>query len=187
MEVNMAVRFRLGSYTPVEGDPLGRSSVGFFPRMTEEEAWEAGRGCWKMSAEKLPRVRFALVVAEGAVRAVAEVMDFTAHGDRVALEGSLLGAGHPMYDAYIGQPDPVDNGSMNPVGYVALPEEQQFLMRACACGCGATSERDFLPGHETRAIMDRVREHFDGNPLKFVQWIDNTLASAAIVSGRQPS
>ncbi|HEU0086309.1 MAG TPA: hypothetical protein VFQ77_01425 [Pseudonocardiaceae bacterium] len=51
------------------------------------------------------------------------------------------------------------------------------------CGCGSTSERDFLPGHETRAIMERVREHFDGSPLKFIQWVDATLAGAAIVSG----
>jgi hypothetical protein len=71
---------------------------------------------------------------------------------------------------------------MNPVGYVALPEEQQFLQRPCACGCRSTSERDFLPGHETRAIMARVREHFDGSPLKFIQWIDTTLADTAAVS-----
>ncbi len=33
-------------------------------------------------------------------------------------------------DAYLGQPDPVDNNSQNPIGYPELPEELPFLHRA---------------------------------------------------------
>jgi hypothetical protein len=106
------------------------------------------------------------------------------HGDRLALEGSVLSSGHPVYDAWIGQPDPVETGSQNPVGYCELPQEKPFLERPCACGCGAVTERDFLPGHDVRAMQARVREHFGGSPLRFIRWVDDLLASSAIVSGR---
>jgi hypothetical protein len=33
-----------------------------------------------------------------------------------------------------------------------------------------------VPGYDVRAIRARVREHFDGSPLKFIQWIDRALA-----------
>ncbi|WP_158893373.1 hypothetical protein [Amycolatopsis anabasis] len=81
----------------------------------------------------------------------------------------------------------MDTGSNQPVGYCELPEEKPFLYRACGCGCGETSDRDFLPGHEVRAMQARVREHFDGSPLKFIEWVDATLDSAAAVSGRNPA
>lgn len=173
----MAVRLKLGNYETVQGDPLGREYVGYFPRMTEMEAWEAGRGTWKMAIDKANRQRFALIVGEGLVRAVGEVTAVTIHGDRVALEGKPLSAGHAVYDAYIGKPDPVANGSQNPVGYCELPEEKAFVLRPCACECGEKSDRDFLPGHDVRAIQARVRAHFGSSPLKFIQWVDATLAS----------
>jgi hypothetical protein len=174
----MAVRFKLGEYRSTNGDdPLGRPHVGYFPRMTEQEAWDAGRGVWKMNRQRAARQKFSLIVGEGQVRAIGEVTGFrpTDDGDRVELVGHLLEAGHPVYDAYMGQPDPIDNGSQNPVAYVDLPEEAAFLIRACGCGCGEESERDFLPGHDVRAIQDRVREYFAGNPLAFINWLDTTL------------
>jgi len=180
----MAVRLKLGSYEPVEADPLNRSSIGFFPRMTEAEAWEAGRGVWKMSTDKATRQKFALIVAEGQVRAVGEITGFTVHGDRIALEGHPLAEGHPVHDAYLGQPDPLTTGSQNPVGYCELPEEQQFIQRACGCGCGETSDRDFLPGHDVRAMQQRVRAYFDASPRKFLRWVDSQLATAASFGGR---
>ena len=182
----MAIRLKLGSYEPVQSDPLERSHVGYFPRMTEQEAWEAGRGVWKMNADKASRQRFALITSEGLVRAVGEVNSVSVHttvsGDRVALEGHALVEGHPVRDAYIAQPDPVVNGSQNPVGYCELPEEEQFLYQPCACGCGEVSDRDFLPGHDVRAIQARVRQHFDGSPLKFMQWVDEALTDPAMHS-----
>jgi hypothetical protein len=180
----MAVRFKIGGYETVEADPLGRSFIGYFPRMTEDEAWEAGRGIWKMNKEKAARQRFAFVVGEGVVRAIGEVTGYTEHatpasGIRIALEGHLLPEGHPIREAYLGKPDPVVNGSQNPVGYCELPEEQPYLQRPCACGCGETSDRDFLPGHDVRAIQQRVRDHFDGSPLKLIEWIDQHRAVRA--------
>ncbi|UKD50787.1 hypothetical protein L3Q65_00390 (plasmid) [Amycolatopsis sp. FU40] len=180
----MAVRLKLGSYEPVESDPLDRSSIGYFPRMTEAEAWEAGRGVWRMSTEKIGRQKFALIVAEGRVRAVGEITGFTVHDDRVALEGRPLAEGHPVRDAYLGKKDPVATGSQNPVGYCDLPEEQQFVQRACGCGCGQLSDRDFLPGHDVRAMQQYVRTYFDASPRKFLDWVDGQLTAAASLGGR---
>ena len=45
----MAIRIALGDYQTVTDDPLGRDYIGYFPRMTEEETWQAGRGVWKMN------------------------------------------------------------------------------------------------------------------------------------------
>jgi hypothetical protein len=56
-----------------------------------------------------------------------------------------------------------------PVAYLALAGEAQFRVRQCARGCAETGERDFLPGHEIRAIQARIRAHFGGSPLRFIQ------------------
>jgi hypothetical protein len=173
----MAVRFKLGNYETTRDDLLGRVFTGYFPRMTESEAWDAGRGVWRMSAARAAREKFALIVGEGLVRAVGQVTGFAVHGDRIELLGHVLGEGHPVRDAYLGKPDPVETGSQNPVGYCDLPEEQQFILNPCHCGCGQDTDRDFLPGHDVRAMQARVRQHFGGSPLAFIQWIDAQLAS----------
>lgn len=175
----MALRLKLGAYEPCTTDVLGRPFIGYFPRMTEQEAWDAGRGVWKLNAEKATRQRFALIVGEGLVRAVGEISGITAYGDRVALDGASLPSGHPIRDRYLDTPDPVVNGSQNPVGYCELPGEADYLVRPCACGCGETGERDFRPGHDIRAIQSRVRAHFGGSPLALVTWIDERLAKEA--------
>jgi len=173
----MAIRIKLGDYQRVTGDALHRDYIGYFPRMTQDEAWGSGRGVWKMNRERAARERFALIIGEGTVRAAAEITGIVDAEDRVALDGQLLKPGHPIYDTYFGAPDPVSNGSQNPIAYCELPEEAQFRLRQCACGCGETGERDFLPGHEIRAIQARIRAHFGGSPLRFIQWLDAQVAS----------
>ncbi|MET8848461.1 hypothetical protein [Amycolatopsis sp. NPDC004625] len=150
--------------------------------MSEQEAWEAGRAFWKMNPEKVTRQRFALIVAEGVVRAVVEITGHTRHDDRLALDGTVLEPGHPLYD-YVGKPDPVETGSQNPVGYTELPEEAQFLYRPCGCGCGETTDRDFLPGHDVRAMQDRVRTYFGASPLRFIEWVDSKITEDAHAGG----
>lgn len=175
----MAVRLKLGNYETVQGDPLGRAHIGYFPRMTESEAWEAGRGVWRMNADKVSRNKFALIVGEGIVRATGQITGFSVHGERIALEGHLLAEGHPVRQAYLGRPDPVDTGSQNPVGYRDLPEEREFLIGPCHCGCGQSTDRDFLPGHDVRAMQARVRGHFNGSALQFIEWVDAALAGTS--------
>ena len=99
----------------------------------------------------------------GKVLTVAEVEGLTQHGDRFALEGHPLAAGHPLHDAYIGRPDPLANQSQNSVTYGSLPEEGPLLIRPCACGCGQETARDFAQGHDMKAVQQRVREHFGGS------------------------
>ncbi|BAD60547.1 hypothetical protein [Nocardia farcinica] len=168
----MAVRFKLGYYSPLTDDPLNRDYVGYFPRMTEEEAWTAGRGVWKANKERLSREKFALIIGDSRVCAVAEIRGVSVYEDRVAVDGEALGEGHPVRDAWIGKPDPVVNASQNPVGYCDLPEEAEFRERPCGCGCGEISTRDFLPGHDVRAFQDRVRRMFAGSALEFFRWVD---------------
>ncbi|MEU7632495.1 hypothetical protein AB0C34_21290 [Nocardia sp. NPDC049220] len=168
----MAVRFKLGYYSPVTDDPLNRDYVGYFPRMTEEEAWTAGRGVWKVNKERLSREKFALIIGDGQVCAVAEIHGVSVYEDRVAVDGEVLTEGHPVRDEWIGKPDPVVNASQNPVGYCDLPEEAEFRARPCGCGCGEISTRDFLPGHDVRAFQDRVRRMFAGSALEFIRWVD---------------
>lgn len=170
----MAVRIKLGDYQTITGDHLGRNYIGCFPRMTEDEAWRAGRGVWKMNRTRAAAERFALIVGMGKVLAVAEIEGVTQHGDRIALEGHPLTAGHPVYDACIGRPDPLANQSQNSITYGDLPGEAAFRIRPCACGCGQEGERDFAPGHELKAIQARIRDHFGGSALALIQWIDKT-------------
>ncbi|MEU4801712.1 hypothetical protein [Actinosynnema sp. NPDC023587] len=87
-----------------------------------------------------------------------------------------------MRAAYLGRPDPVVNGSQNPIGCCELPEAQPFLQRSC--GCGSVGGRDFLPGHEIRAVNDRIRAHFGGSPLKFIQRVDGVLCTGAALRGK---
>jgi hypothetical protein len=63
----------------------------------------------------------------------------------------------------------VNNGSQNPIAYCELAAEAQFRLRQCACSCGETSERDFLPGHEIRAIQAHLSAHFGGSPLRSIR------------------
>ncbi|MEV8450455.1 hypothetical protein [Streptomyces parvus] len=184
----MAIRIRLGDYERVTGDVLGRDAIGCFPRMTEAEALEAGRGVWRLDMKIVSRERFLLITdaGQGLVRAVAEITAVTEHdtdrGRKKALEANLLGPGHPMYDTYINQPDPLANDSRNSVKYGDLPEELPFRTRDCACGCGETTTHDFVPGHELRAIQARVRDHFGGSVLSFITWLDAELPPAAPAS-----
>ncbi|MEU9800810.1 hypothetical protein [Streptomyces sp. NPDC051000] len=179
----MAIRIRLGDYERVTGDALGRDAIGYFPRMTEAEALEAGRGVWRLDMKIVSRERFVLVVGQGLVRAVGEITGVTEHetdrGLKKALEVDPLTPGHPMYDRYINQADPLANDSRNSIRYGDLPEETPFRTRDCACGCGETTTHDFVPGHELRAIQARVREHFDGSALAFINWLDAELPPAA--------
>ena len=97
----------------------------------------------------------------------------TQRGDRFALEGHPLAAGHPLHDAYIGRPDPLANQSQNSDTYGSLPEEGPLLTRPCACGSGQETARDFAQGHDMKAVQQRVREHFGGSVLALIRWIDS--------------
>jgi hypothetical protein len=45
--------------------------------------------------------------------------------------------------------------------------------------------RDFQPGYDIRAINERIRTHFGGSALKFLQWVDGVMDSTAAAQGRK--
>lgn len=88
------LQIQLGQVREVDSDsdPLGRSTVGSWPGMTEQEAWEAGRGVWKFNADRaLQQDEVQIIDLGGTVLAVAEVTGITTFKDtdRYAMTGNL--------------------------------------------------------------------------------------------------
>ena len=52
-----------------------------------------------MNRSRAAAERFALITGMGKVLAVTEIEGVTQYGDRIALEGQPLAAGHSLYDA----------------------------------------------------------------------------------------
>jgi hypothetical protein len=157
------------------GDPLGRPYFGWSESMTEDEVYQWNRGRWVLGA-RADTERYALFSARdttGAklVRAAIEIEDIEDTGEgRRAMRGHVLRPGHPVHDRYVGGPALVDP-ARNPVNYVDSPlDDQKF----CACGCGdaTTLARDFLPGHDQRAIHARIAQV--GTVRDFLDWFDAT-------------
>jgi hypothetical protein len=98
---------------------------------------------------------------------------------RRSVIGRVLTDGQPVRDADLNRRDPLDNESRNPIVYGELPEEEQVRLRACACGCGTETKRDFDPGHDQKAIHDRIKTHFEGSTLAFIHWMDQYGPAAA--------
>jgi hypothetical protein len=114
-DVNV-VRVRLGADHPaVVNDALGRERVGFREGASANELWQRGRGVWRMQPDRVIASQLLLITHAGLVRLVGTIDGVTIHGDRLAVIGSPMGD-HPL----IGQSDPLDNASQNPVAYGSL-------------------------------------------------------------------
>lgn len=96
------------------GDALHRSSIGWFPGMSQDEAWLAGRGVWKFNADRaLAQDEVQIVNTDGLVLAVAEITGIRkCDGGRFALEGTLRRG-----DARVGKPTATPHRSRNSVAY----------------------------------------------------------------------
>lgn len=156
-------------------DVLGRTFFGFDESVTDSELYEANRGCWVLGA-RADQEQYALLSFEGTVRQAIEIEhidEVPERHPRRALVGSVLRKGHPVYDKYVHQPSPV-SGVRNPITYF----DEEADTRTCACGCGAVlSTRDFLPGHDQRALHDRVARV--GSVKQFLRWFDATYKDGA--------
>lgn len=111
------IQIRLGIERAVgPGDPLGRSTIGYRPGMSMEEAWEAGRGVWKLKATRVLEEEEAVVLSpEGEVLVVATITGISKHGDRQAIEGM------PMSEHVLLGERIATSNSRNPVHYVDWP------------------------------------------------------------------
>lgn len=109
------IQIRLGNYEPRDpaGDCLGRNYIGYREGMTEAEAFEAGRGVWKLKADRvLDQDEVQIINLDGTVLAVATITGITKCDDRQAIEGDML-----LGDPRVGQPTSTPHLSRNPVGY----------------------------------------------------------------------
>ncbi|MFC8131345.1 hypothetical protein [Streptomyces sp. NPDC057302] len=95
-------------------DMLGRSTIGWRSGMSEDEAWQAGRGIWKFNADRaLSQDEVQIINAEGTVLAVATITGISKHGNRYALQGELLRG-----DDRVGRATKSPHLSRNPVTYI---------------------------------------------------------------------
>lgn len=172
----MGVNIKLGPRREAPStDPMEREWVGWYDGITDAEIYKNNRGRWVFGA-RAHRERWATFSHEGRVVAVMEIDGIeTIHPkiatDRVksALVGRMLGPGDELYDALIGTP--VD-GHRNPVTYIERPDARE---RVCACGCGTTvaPSRVFAPGHDQRAVHDRIAQGWGGT-VGFLEWFDRS-------------
>lgn len=60
--------------------------------------------------------------------------------------------------------------SRNPVGYLYVDADTKF----CACGCGTDigPNRDFLQGHDQKALYNRIKMYFGGSTLEAIKELD---------------
>jgi hypothetical protein len=91
-----------------------------------------------------------------------------------AIRGRVLDAADPTCALLIGRP--VD-AHRNPVTYMDDPGRGA---KTCACGCGesVTGKSDFLPGHDQRAIHERIARQWE-DTLGFIEWFDATYPDIA--------
>jgi hypothetical protein len=134
-------------------DAFGRSQIGWTEGLSDQQLHDVARGTWVMPGERVERERFAVVSGEVIIRQAMEIDRVVDTPDgRRAFEGRILGPGHPVYDHYVGKPAP-NGAQQNPITYFKSPLDN----RKCNCGCGKPIERgDFLPGHDQRAIHERI-------------------------------
>ena len=107
------VRIKIGAEQPAPRDTDDRDFIGFREGLSALELWNRGRAAWKMRAENVLGCELAVISHEGTVRMVGTVDGLRKHdGGRLGIEGTPI-PDHPL----IGQPDPLDNASQNPVAY----------------------------------------------------------------------
>lgn len=144
--------------------------------MTAEELYESGRYAWVLGA-KADKERYALIVFNNTVLQAIEIDSLedvivtSGKGDeqaRRAIHGTVLKAGHAVYDALVGKQAPMPS-TQNPIKYI----DHALDLTECKCGCGQPVRADFLPGHDQRAIHDRISKI--GTVADFINWFDKTF------------
>ena len=173
----MAINFKLGRERDVlleEKDPMNRSWVGWDEHRSEQDIYEVNRGVWLLGP-RAEREHFATFSFDGFVKVVVEINGFEQvvmpdGRDKKAIVGRVLKPGDPAYDALI---DREVDAHRNPVTYI--DDAAGESARVCACGCGEAiaATRVFLPGHDQKAIHERINRQW-GSTLGFIDWYDAT-------------
>jgi hypothetical protein len=84
------IQVKLGYLKPASAtDPRG--TIGWYPGMTETQAWEAGRMFWKLDPARAHRQNELQVIApDQTVLCVGRIDSLKRHGDRYEIVGTLL-------------------------------------------------------------------------------------------------
>ena len=96
-------------------EALGRSRIGYHNGMTEEEAWAAGRGIWRLNVDRaLEEDEVQIVNLDAIVVAVAKILGIskTRVPGRYAIDGELI-----LGDPRVGKPTTTPHRSRNSVAY----------------------------------------------------------------------
>jgi hypothetical protein len=174
----MAINFKLSDRREIKAatDPMGRSWVGWDPSASPEVNFEQNRGRW-LIGRRGDSERFATFSVDGRIVLVAETSGIEDspdlrpdHADKRAIVGRLLTPADAAYASFIGRE--VDS-HRNPVTYIA--DDPGEHIRRCACGCGepTAGRAHFLPGHDQKAIHERIARQW-GDTVGFITWFDAT-------------
>lgn len=183
----MAIKFKLSDVKAIdrEDDPMDREWVGYRPPLKGEEVFAQNRGMWFLRPDRVEKERYATFSYKGKIIAVAEITgvetlpwkDPRGRRDKQALTGRALGPGHPAYEYFIDRL--VSGTSRNPVSYIDDPEPRPAAEPgSCACGCGTPvlTGKSFVPGHDQRAVHERIAKQW-GDTLGFIRWFDETYSA----------
>lgn len=170
----MAINFKLSPRRDVEDPSVwGRSWVGWDDDASEQVLFDLNRGVWNLG-QRARREKYATFSVDGVVRLVAAVEDIV---NIEMLDGGVKQAvvGHPLDSSDPGAIMLLGRGvdsHRNPVTYI--PDLVTSAPPTCACGCGETvpGGRQFLPGHDQKAIHDRIKKGW-GTTVDFIDWFDN--------------
>ncbi|SDQ67650.1 hypothetical protein [Arthrobacter crystallopoietes] len=178
----MAINFKLSRVVEIDPaiDDMTRTWVGWSSEHSPQETFSQNRGVWLLGP-RAERERYATFSFEGQIRVVASIDRLEtvpaknpALRSKRAVVGRVLEAGDPVHDELIGQW--VDE-HRNPVTYF---EDPMGGARTCACGCDGTvpGHRAFLPGHDQRAVHERITRQW-GSTLGFIEWFDAAYPKSA--------
>ena len=172
INLNLAERFSV-----TDNSVWKRTWVGYDPLKNDAQNFDQNRGVYNINAPRAKRERIITMSLEHTIRIVAaldDVVDVPLLDGRVkqALVGHVLAPGNPDYDRLIGT---TITPFRNPVRYI--PDGLQDLHCLCGCGTPVTSARRWVPGHDQRALHDRVTEGW-GSVERFIRWYDDERPTA---------
>jgi hypothetical protein len=165
------LHIKLSDRRPVTwDDPMGRTWVGYDPTVPVEQLFAINRGRWLLG----PRADHETYAAfshtgDHTIKFVVEIDGFDDFENKRAIVGRVLGSDHPVARQWVHAQAP--DHFRNPVTY----HPDSDAPATCACGCGepVPAGRLFVPGHDQRAIHERINRQWGGT-IGFIRWFDGT-------------
>lgn len=97
-------------------------------------------------------------------------LDGGAEVGRLLLGSEIVSRPDPMYDVTY----PI---TRSPISYAVTELDQN----TCLCGCGeSTGSRTFRPGHDQRAIHDRIARYFGGSTATALAELDRVFGPGGV-------